>query len=273
MKIVLLTGSHPRHAFVARAVARSGGLAGWVIERREEFVPPPPEHLPPATRALFVRHFAERAASERRFFGTADTEAVADTADTEAGVPRIEVSPQEINSPAVQEFIRRHAGALLLSYGIHKLAAPTLAAAGPLRWNIHGGLSPWYRGAITHFWPSYFLEPQMTGMTVHELSDQIDGGAVIHQTAAELVHGDGLHDLACRAVMGLAAELPRLLELAAAGRLQAPRPQTTPGRIWRAGDWRPEHLHVIYDLLGNAVVDRYLSGDFAQRPPQLVRQF
>ncbi len=143
--------------------------------------------------------------------------------------------------------------------------------SAPLKWNIHGGLSPWYRGVTTHFWPSYQLEPQMTGMTVHETTDAIDGGAVIHQSAAKLHRGDGLHDLACRAVMALGEEMPRLV--AALANLKPPKPQGTTGRIWRSADWRPEHLHLIYDLYDDRIVDRYLDGDFIQSEPKLFRQF
>ena len=52
---------------------------------------------------MFVRHFADRAESERRFFGAA--EAGAELKD----LPRIEVAPHEINGPAVEDFIRRQA--------------------------------------------------------------------------------------------------------------------------------------------------------------------
>ena len=61
------------------------------------------------------------------------------------------------------------------------------------KWNIHGGLSPWYRGGVTHFWPSYLLEPEYTGMTLHELTNDIDGGGIIHQNISSLNIKDGIH--------------------------------------------------------------------------------
>ena len=39
MKILFMTGSHPRHAMIARAVASTGALAGLVIEQREAHIP------------------------------------------------------------------------------------------------------------------------------------------------------------------------------------------------------------------------------------------
>jgi methionyl-tRNA formyltransferase len=156
---------------------------------------------------------------------------------------------------------------------VHILSPAVLDAVTGARWNIHGGLSPWYRGAITHFWPSYMLEPQLTGMTVHELTAKIDGGAIVHQSVADLVSGDGIHDLACRAVLSVSRELPELLERASAGTISPPTPQKTSGKLWLGSDWRPEHLRLIYDLYENRVVDRYLAGQFEKRSPPLVRQF
>ena len=46
---------------------------------------------------------------------------------------------------------------------------------------MHGGLSPWYKGGATHFWPTYLIEPEFTGITVHETTKDLDAGAIIHQ--------------------------------------------------------------------------------------------
>jgi folate-dependent phosphoribosylglycinamide formyltransferase PurN len=242
-------------------------LNGLVIEEREEHVPEPPPGLSQATRELFNLHFGDRSTAESHHFG-ADT-----SEDALSGVEVLRVSSEELNGPRVWAFIDRHRPDLLLSYGVHKLTPETLAHAKSRRWNIHGGLSPWYRGVITHFWPSYMLEPQMTGMTIHETTDAIDGGEIIHQNAAELMRGDGIHDLACRAVAGMAGEVPVLLRVLATGQLHPPVRQKTTGRIWRSSDWRPEHLHLIYDFYGNRIVDRFLDGEFAAKSPHLTRQF
>jgi folate-dependent phosphoribosylglycinamide formyltransferase PurN len=263
-----MTGTHPRHGFLARAVAQSKLLAALVLEQREDHLPEPPDDLPPATRELFKRHFAGRAAAEARFFGGSDS-----AADGLGAVEQLRISREELNGPRTWAFLEKFQPDLLLSYGVHKLTPETLARSKGFCWNIHGGLSPWYRGTITHFWPSYLLEPQMTGMTVHETTEAIDGGAVVHQTCAELVRGDGLQDLACRAVVALAQEIPTLLARANKGALKPPIAQKTHGRIWRDADWRPAHLHLVYDYYDDHIVDRFLDGDFPGAMPRLVRQF
>jgi methionyl-tRNA formyltransferase len=116
------------------------------------------------------------------------------------------------------------------------------------------------------------LEPQCTGMTIHELTEAIDGGKIIHQSVANLVRGDGIHELAARAVISLCDEIEPLLRKVQNSETINTIEQTTTGRIWRAMDWRPEHLHLIYDTYSNRIVDRYLDGEFVKSPPKLVRQ-
>jgi methionyl-tRNA formyltransferase len=213
---------------------------------------------------LYRRHFTDRDAAEASHFGSAVL----------PDVEKRNVELAELNTVATANFINRLQPDLVLSYGVHKLTQETLLGiAAKSKWNIHGGLSPWYRGVITHFWPSYCLEPQMTGMTVHELTQDIDGGNVIHQSAAELVPRDGIHDLACRAVLSLAEDLAELMAVIRTGRLKAPHQQSTTGRIWRSTDWRPEHLHPLYDYYENRIVDLYLEESLQQKAPQLFRQF
>lgn len=263
MRVLFLTGSHPRHAAMARSIAASGMLAGLIIERREDFVPEPPTDLGTGLRDLFQLHFSRRKASEEKFFGSA----------VFPNVPILEIGREELNSRVVIDWISDLQPELLLSYGVHILSEETLNLVRAPKWNIHGGLSPWYRGAITHFWPSYFLQPQFTGMTLHETTSAVDGGRIIHQSVGDLVEGDGLHDLSCRAVLSMANELPEVLRLQAEAGTLTSWVQTTSGRIWTSRDWRPAHLRVIYEFYGDRIVDQFLQGNFGVQAPKLCRQF
>jgi methionyl-tRNA formyltransferase len=237
-----------------------------VIEQREEFVPAAPERLSPSLKILYERHFHERSETEERHFGRHDQFPV--------DVPTCTIRREELNSDKVRNFLADIPARLLLSYGVHILQQETLAAANVhYRWNIHGGLSPWYRGCITHFWPSYLLEPQMTGFTIHELTNELDHGPVIHQSGTRLVRGDGLHDLACRAVKLLGEELPKLVDIAQSRDDLHGTPHNGTGRLWLARDWRAEHLRLIYEQFDNRIVDHCLDGEISGRLPELIRQW
>ncbi len=263
MSIVFVCGNHPRHAYIARCLAKTGKLAYVIIEQREQFLPKAPAHIDESLRTLFDHHFSERERVEHESFGAVQW----------PDVPSLSIAVTELNSQPVINIIKQHATDLLISYGCHKLSQELLDSVPKHKWNCHGGLSPWYKGAITHFWPSYMLEPQMTGMTVHQLSNQLDAGAIIHQCAAPLVRGDTLHMLAARAVIALGEELPQLAELAISADAIPNQPQTSNGMLWRASQWQPHHLPLIYQHYQDAIVDAYLDGKLTQKAPQLFRQF
>ena len=45
--------------------------------------------------------------------------------------------------------------------------------------NLHGGLSPEYRGADCTFWALYNGEPENVGCTLHYINEGIDTGDLI----------------------------------------------------------------------------------------------
>jgi methionyl-tRNA formyltransferase len=263
MKIVFIAGSHPRHQFIARALFQTGYLSLIIIEERENHLPRPNDDMDKDLSRLFRRHFQLRDDSESRHFGE----------KMWPDVPLINIKVQDRNGEIVQQKLREISPDLMLTYGCHKLTDETLSCVEGEKWNIHGGLSPWYKGTVTHFWPSYMLEPQMTGMTVHELTSKLDAGAMVHQCAADLIRGDGVHDLACRAVIKIAEELPRLISKFNSGDEFVKLEHRSQGKLWLGGDWRPEHLYLIYEVYGDQIVDRYLDGEFSHRAPLLHRQF
>lgn len=251
---------------MANELDRANLLSGWIIERREAFIPMPDPDLSSDLAALFVHHFERRAQAEIATFQNIAP------ADAAPNAKRLTVDHENLNSEPVVAFIKERRPRFVLSYGCHKLDGRTLTSVGVPFWNVHGGLSPWYRGVLTHFWPSYLLEPQMTGVTLHETTTAIDGGGIIHQTGVDLVSGDGLHDLACRAVAGFARELPSVMRRALNSSLPiAGQQQVTTGRIWTAAMWRPEHLLVIYKYFQDRIVDHCIESRLVGRVPKLVK--
>ena len=263
MKIVLMTGSHRRHLHVASAIARTGLVTGWVVENREEFVPDPTD-VPERDRANFVRHFRERQEAEQTHLSP-DAHALKD-------LNRLDIELPELNSDKVRSFVAGHAPDLLISFGIHKIDDDALARYRRFGecWNVHGGLSPWYRGTITLFWPFYYLQPHWAGMTVHELSEKLDAGGIVRHSVPELERGDGHHDVGAKAVARVSEDLVELVRRMESGGSVDKHPQKGSGKLFLNKDWRPEHLRVVYELFDNDMVDRYLDGELGGPAPVLI---
>ena len=106
MKIVLMTGSHVRHAYLAQCISRTGAVAGIVIERREAMIPAPLPGIPSATKELFKEHFQGRADAESRYFGGCLIP---------SGGPVLETTAQGLNGSEVLGLMDRLQPDLILS--------------------------------------------------------------------------------------------------------------------------------------------------------------
>lgn len=264
MKVILLTGSHPRHLHVVNEIVSLGCIVGHVIEQREAFIPQPPSGLEEQDRLNFIRHFADRDRSEHTFFKGNET--------VKESIPTLQVTLQSLNSLETIDWVQSLDADLMISYGVHKLSNELLAAGPEHAWNIHGGLSPWYRGNTTLFWPFYNLKPNWAGMTIHQLTSRLDAGDILHHSVPKLEYGDGIHDVANRAVMQAAADLKNILTTFELSELTYSK-QKSAGKLYVTTDWQPQHLRVIYQLFNNDIVDQFLDGKLPHIQPQLVNVF
>lgn len=264
MKLLLLTGSHPRHLYLVNKLAELGVVKAHVMEVRGAFVPEPPAGLEEIDRQNFIRHFADRDEAERHHFKGND--------EVNLEIPTLQVSRDELNSQQTIEWIKEQEFDLAISYGVHMLSKELLEILPEHAWNIHGGLSPWYKGNTTLFWPFYMLRPNWAGMTIHRLSTRLDAGDIVHHALPELAYGDGLHDVACKAVIQVTEDLVRIIKKIPLDKIQY-APQKGNGKLWIGTDWMPQHLRFIYNMYNNDIVDQYLDGKLPKIEPSVISAF
>ena len=207
MKIILITGNHPRHFYLADQLSKTNFEFLWIIEMRENHVPEPSKDLKIELQNLYKLHFNKRNKAEYKFF----THKSGELANKKFN-QIIKINQDDISNGKLEVIIILSKADVLITYGCHMIPNNILNLIKLYKWNIHGGLSPWYRGNTTHFWPTYLLEPEYTGMTLHELTDKIDGGNIIHQTSVTINKDDGIHENASRTVKEFSDSLPKLLK-------------------------------------------------------------
>lgn len=235
--ITLITGNHPRHIFFGNQISKIIKIENWVLEKRENFVTGGKEKN--NLSVLENLHFKKREKAELKFFG--NKKKISNNVEN-----IIEINKEELNNGSLKEKLKKSKNINLMSYGCHKIEKNLLDLFKLNKINIHGGLSPWYRGVITHFWPSYLLEPEYTGMTMHNLSNDIDGGDVLHQYSVKLNEHDGIHENACRCVKAFSNQLIKIINNNHfKAELRGIR-QNTHGRIWTSRMWNPMVLNVVY---------------------------
>ncbi len=119
--------------------------------------------------------------------------------------PDLVVPVRGVNSKDTLKVLSDTSPDLLLVYGTGIVGSKVRALAGKRTLNMHTGLSPYYRGASCAFWPIYNRELERLGATVHECTEQVDGGVIYGVTTLQLEREDKLHAVFARAVVAGAA--------------------------------------------------------------------
>lgn len=123
------------------------------------------------------------------------------------------------NSQACRDLVRQANPSVIVVYGTAIIHAPIFTLASVITLNMHTGLSPYYRGDSTLFWPVYYDEPDKLGVTVHELVESVDGGDIAATAHIHYRAGDTEADLFAKGVRTGTALYLDATEKALAGKL------------------------------------------------------
>lgn len=126
------------------------------------------------------------------------------------------------------------------------LRRETIAAAGDLVINVHGGHLPEYRGNHCFFFALYEGRFDKVGATIHFIDAGIDTGDIIEVIRPPMYSDDNAERLYSRADKLAMHRLADLLDDYAAGGDFERRPQTLPGRLYLTRDRKPRHDIVFW---------------------------
>ena len=263
MKIIIITGNHPRHLFFLNSIHKKYPLSGMILQRRENIIPDPDKELEQIDKENFIKHFQNRQKTEASYFDT----------PTIPSINRLDVTDESLNSEESAKFVKKINPDVVLIFGTNLIKDPLFSILPRHAINLHLGLSPRYRGSATLFWPFYFMEPSYAGSTFHYIIEEPDAGNIIHQSIPQLEIKDGIHDVACKTVIQSSKDIIKLLEIFERhGRWKIFKQKGT-GKNFLDSDFKPQHLRVVYNIFNDQLVREYLSGNLSCKIPRLFRQF
>ncbi len=248
-RIVLLTGNQLRHNYVARQFASEMQLVGLLRESKAKLVAKP-EELSDEDRAVVDKHFAQRGEAERKLLGEEIPLPDVPTRDVEHGGS---------NTPEVFNWVRSREPDYIVLYGTSIIKDPLLSAYDGRMINIHLGLSPYYRGTGTNFWPLVDRCPECVGATIHLAVLSVDAGAILRQVRPSAITTDGAHELGTKTIMAAVAALPSVVEQYAAGEIEPQKQDLSIGKVFRRKDFNPGAVRALWDQLSSGMMEEYLA--------------
>ena len=251
----MLTSTFRRHQFVANTIAEGCDLAG--VWQEEKTFQPGRYANDAADEAVIQRHFVARDESEAHYFA-------ADAAlRLRPGALHRQVAGDRCSEPAEVALMVAAQPDVVLVFGTGILRQPLLSVFEGRIINIHLGLSPYYRGAGTNFWPLVNREPEYVGATIHYLDAGIDTGPIISHARPVIERGDGPHDLGNKTIVAAAHALLRAAAAHVSGVARAV-PQSGGGKLYQRKDFNAGAVRSLYRNFETGMIDEYLAARHAR---------
>lgn len=261
--IVILTSNELRHSFMRKAIALDSEinvLASYCEKKSEGIRKVISKNHDDAGQ---LKHIESRTRSEQDFFGAF----VKLTPDLSR--PQF-IEKGDINSQALINEIIDLQPDLVIAYGC-SIIEPQLINHFKERFlNVHLGLSPYYRGGGTNFFPLVNSKPEYVGATFMYIDEGIDTGDIIHQIRAEVFPGDGPHQIGNRLIAQVATSYIDIIRyFDKLVKIDQPIDKKV-GLYYSSKDFTPQSVEIMYKNFSSGMVDDYLEIDETEKAPLFV---
>ena len=239
LSVMILCGRSPRHLYVANRLCEGARPVAIVQETGMQWSA---KKIVRALRRGGLWRKAWRMLRDRRRYA-GDAEARFFFGPQPARLARTDllIEVPHINHPDVAALADRLQPDVIAVFGTSLIRGPLLTSGRLGIFNLHGGLSPNYRGADCTFWALYNGQPDQVGCTLHRIDDGIDTGKLIAHVCPEVGESDDELTLFWRAVRDSADVYLEMVERLARG-ARVGEPQREKGRLYQVRDrtWRTE---------------------------------
>lgn len=195
-RIMVLCGRSPRHLYVANRLCELANViaivheapAQWTWEKLKRNLKP----------RVFFRKSWRWLRDRKRYTGNPEAKFFFGTETPRLEQPELVHEVPDVSSPEMLALAEKLQPELICVFGTSLIKGALLERFTLI--NLHGGLSPEYRGADCTFWALYNGEPEKVGCTLHYIDAGIDTGRLISHVCPEVRPGDDELTLFWRAV-------------------------------------------------------------------------
>jgi methionyl-tRNA formyltransferase len=251
LRVMVLCGRSPRHLYVANALCESADVLAIVQETGSAF------SWKKLFKTLrpdnFFRKVWRWLRDRRRYTGNREGKFFFGEQTPKLEHPELVHEFPHINHPDVVTLARELKPDILAVFGTSLIRGDLLKEGRLGIANLHGGLSPEYRGADCTFWALYNREPEKIGCTLHWIDAGIDTGRLIAHVSPEIKPDDDELCLFWRSVENSAGVYAEFLARTAAGE-NFGQSQPHKGRLYQVKQRGLRHEQQVDRLLRNGLL-------------------
>jgi len=250
MNIALLTSNHLRHKYIASRIAKKLSLKVIVSEQKSNSIEDTVSY-DDEDKQLLNKHFKDREMSEMFYFGGNTFPLVDELVEIEHG---------KINSEEIISLLKKHEIDCILLFGTSIIKPMILNLFHNKVINLHLGLSPYYKGSGTNFFPIVNKDFECIGATVHLATAEVDAGAILKQFRPEIEEGDTIHSIGNKVIRKAGEIYPEIVEQYLNGKIiLQPQNECDKEKVYRIKDFTPNVLRQAIEVIDGGSISDYLK--------------
>jgi methionyl-tRNA formyltransferase len=170
------------------------------------------------------------------------------------------LSKDKLNSEEVVNFAKSKKPDVIFLFGTGILNQVWLEAFPNKIINLHLGLSPYYRGSATLFWPIYNGQYNCIGVTVHIAAKKVDAGAIIARIKPSLEIGDNYYDINLKAIKKGIDLMPQIVIDYFNGNKDTISQNLKISKLYKKSDFTEEKLNSVLEKLKKGITTEIIEG-------------
>ncbi len=169
----------------------------------------------------------------------------------------IKVKKGAINNSSNINLIKKMKPDLIVSYGCSIINEKLIKEFRNRFLNIHLGLSPYYKGAGTNFFPFVKNELHFLGATLMFINKGVDTGKIIHQIRPEIYLSDNIQTIGNRIIKKIISDTIKIISLK---KLVASNLKTSyKCKTFKKNDFNENSLKLAKKNLKNKIIKKFLK--------------
>ena len=245
MKAVVLTSNSLRHKYFSKVMNDHFNLVGIISEPKEFTY----EQVKQDSKTI-RKHFANLKKYEQEAF---------DNVIFPENVDILNLQKSRINDADVIEWAILKNPDVILLFGTAILKSEWLKIFENKIINLHLGLSPYYRGSATLFWPFFYDEIECVGATIHLASEKVDAGDIIGRVKPDLIVGDNYYSINIKTIKKAIDLMPQYIFSFLKCEISPIRQNHIAGRLCKRKDFNEQALIKALDSIGEGLTEEKME--------------
>jgi len=236
-KALILTSNKPRHRWFAHEVSKVFQAPFVLMQKKRKYYQEQKNQS-----KISQDHFARLEITELIWFPPLSDHSLPPLQEVE-----------DINSSKVFQRVLEEKFEVICLFGTEILAESWLSAFPAKIVNLHLGLSPFYRGAATLFWPFVNEELHYLGSTIHLATAQVDAGDILDRIDPLLKEGEDYYNITFRLIQDSIAKYPSVVSEYLEGKRKAFAQESFVSRNYRKKDFNDVALTKALEYVGTGL--------------------